>query len=201
MFASPYTVGRDAMPQSATHVEGRFSRRRLFETGLAAVLVLGGVATAAVRTSGYVVDGDRKLTALKAWQYVVIQHAARRITASDRPYDTSIPSADDVDVAGFVDTWVSRMAPRTRRDLGALLAFVEHIAPLGCGLPSRFTRLSAPEQDRVLRSIEASAAEILRAGFDGLKALVFMGYYRDVRTWKILGYDGPLVARPAEGWR
>jgi hypothetical protein len=37
----------------------------------------------------------------------------------------------------------------------------------------------------------------MRGGFEGLKALLFMGYYRDARTWRVIGYDGPRVeARP-----
>ena len=53
----------------------------------------------------------------------------------------------------------------------------------------------------MLAAIEASSSDLLRAGFDGLKSLVFMGYYRDARTWGILGYDGPLVGRPPSGWQ
>jgi hypothetical protein len=33
----------------------------------------------------------------------------------------------------------------------------------------------------------------MRAGFQALKGLVMMGYYRDPRTFRILGYKGPLV--------
>jgi len=29
---------------------------------------------------------------------------------------------------------------------------------------------------------------------------VMMGYYRDPRTWGVLGYDGPLMNRPEGGW-
>ena len=53
----------------------------------------------------------------------------------------------------------------------------------------------------MLASVEASRHDLLRAGFDGLKSLVFIGYYRDVRTWSVVGYDGPLVGRPEGGWR
>ncbi|MBL8609283.1 MAG: hypothetical protein JNL38_18280 [Myxococcales bacterium] len=42
--------------------------------------------------------------------------------------------------------------------------------------------------------------DLLRGGFAGLKSLIFMGYYRDPRTWAILGYDGPRVGRPERGW-
>jgi hypothetical protein len=154
-----------------------------------------------VRTRGYVVPGDvaAKLEALSAWQYVVVQSVARRIAAPDRD-DASIPTADDTDVAGFVDGYVARLPPTVRRDLLRALAFVEHLAPLGVGCASRFTRLSAGDQDRVLASLESNGEDLLRGAFDGLKSLVFMGYYRDPRTWRILSYDGPRVNRPDEGW-
>ena len=57
------------------------------------------------------------------------------------------------------------------------------------------------DQDAVLASVESSSIDLLRAGFDGLRSLVFMGYYRDARTWSLVGYDGPLVNRPPGGWR
>jgi hypothetical protein len=176
------------------------SRRRLLGT-VAAALVLGGGAIALVRTRGYTLSGDRKLAAFAPWQFVVVQHAARRIVAPDRTDDASIPRADDLDVAGFVDAWVARLPDAVRRDLGHFLGYLEHLAPVGAGFASRFTRLAPAEQDRVLASLEASSADLLRAGFDGLRSLVFLGYYRDARTWKIVGYDGPLLGRPPRGWR
>jgi Gluconate 2-dehydrogenase subunit 3 len=178
----------------------RWSRRAVVQA-LTATLVVGGSAVAILRTRGYTVSKERKLVALAAWQYVVVEHAARRIVASDRPSDTTIPSADDVEVAGFVDRWVFRLSRPVQRDLGRFLAFVEHMAPLGIGLGSRFTRLTPLQQDGVLSSIEGSSSDLLRAGFEGLRSLVFMGYYRDARTWAIVSYDGPLVNRPAAGWR
>jgi hypothetical protein len=106
---------------------------------------------------------------------------------ASRPPDeasrASAPTPDDVDVAGFVDGWLSRMNGRVVRDFGRFLAYLEHVAPLGCGFMSRFTHLAPSEQDQVLSSLQASRSDLLRAGFEGLKALVFMGYYRDPRTW------------------
>jgi hypothetical protein len=142
-----------------------------------------------------------RLLALSPWQFVVVEHAARRITAPDIQSDSSIPSADSLEVAGFVDSWIARMPPRQRRDLGRFLAYLEHLAPASAGYAARFTRLRPDRQDRVLESIERSSHDLLRAGFDGLKALVFIGYYRDARTWGMLGYDGPRVGRPVQGWR
>jgi hypothetical protein len=191
---------RDAAQAAGPGARRKLSRRR-FLGAVFAGLVLGGSALALVRTRGYAVRGDRRLTALSPWQFVVVEHAARRIVAPDRPDDRIIPSADDVDVAGFVDGWVARLPERVQRDLGRFLAYVEHLAPLGAGFASRFTRLAPADQDAVLASIEASSSDLLRAGFDGLRSLVFLGYYRDARTWSIVGYDGPLVNRPPGGWR
>ncbi|MDP9151453.1 MAG: gluconate 2-dehydrogenase subunit 3 family protein [Myxococcota bacterium] len=176
----------------------KLSRRALLEAG-AVGLVLGGAAVATLRTRGYTLPASRTLSALAPWQFVVVQHAARRIVAPDRQ-DAAIPGADDLDVAGFVDGWVSRLPQRMRRDLGRFLAYVEHVAPLGARFASRFTRLAASGQDEVLWSLASSSSDLLRAGFDGLRSLVFLGYYRDARTWKAIGYDGPLVGRPPGGW-
>jgi gluconate 2-dehydrogenase subunit 3-like protein len=167
---------------------------------LSLALLGAGTALAVVRTRGYAVEPGRRLVAMSAWQLVVVQHAARRIVAPDRADDPSIPTPDVLDVAGFVDGWMARLPAPVKRDLGRMLAVIEHAAPLAAGFASRFTRLAPPEQDRVLASLEASPVDLLRAGFDGLKALVLMGYYRDARAWAIVGYDGPLVARPPEGW-
>jgi hypothetical protein len=135
--------------------------------------------------------GPKLLVALSPWQGAVVAHAARRIAAPDPAAGTAVPDADEADVVAFVDEWVGRMSPSTRRDLMRFLFYVEHLAPVAAGCFSRFTRLAPAAQDRVLASIESSSSSLLRAGFEGLKALVFLGYYRDPRTWSLLGYDGP----------
>jgi hypothetical protein len=178
----------------------KLPRRGLLKAAVAAALVIGGSAIALLRTRGYALPVGRTLNVLEPWQFVVVQHSARRIVAPDREGDSSIPTADDLDVASFVDGWMARMPARTRRDLGRFLAYVEHVAPIGVGFVARFTRLSAKDQDRVLASTESSSSDLLRAGFDGLRSLVLLGYYRDPRTWHVVGYDGPLVGRPRSGW-
>jgi hypothetical protein len=177
------------------------SRRRLLEGALAALLLVGGAVAAGLRTRDYSVPAGRKLAVLTAWQWVVVRHAAARIAAPDEIASASLPTSHDLDVAGFVDGWLGRMNAGVVRDFARFLAYLEHFAPLACGLLPRFTKLTLPQQDRVLASLEASRSDALRAGFEGLKALVFMGYYRDPRTWNTLGYDGPFVGRPPGGWR
>jgi len=170
------------------------------------VLVACGIAAASVRAGGYAVPAWRRLASLRAWEFVVVEHVARRIAAPDVDgWVARVPSADDVDVAGYVDGYLARAPAAMRRDLGRFLAYIEHVAPLGAGFGSRFTRLGAFDQDRVLASIESSSNDLLRAGFEGIKALVFMGYYRDARTWGIVQYSGPwpeLQRGPENGsWR
>ena len=179
----------------------RISRRRALAIAGGALVAIGGAA-AVVRTRGYELPAGRAATlqAFSAWHFVVIAAVARRIAAPDVE-DGSVPSTDDVDVAGFVDGYVARMAEPLRRDLLRLLAFVEHVAPVMTKHASRFTRLPAVEQDRVLSWLESNDQDLLRGGFDALKSLVFMGYYRDVRTWKVIGYGGPFVGRPEGGWQ
>lgn len=176
----------------------RTSRRRFLTLAGGALLVASG-AVAIVRTRGYEVPAGVKLEALSAWQYALVQHLARRIAAPDRD-DPTIPTPDDAQVAPFVDAYVARMPEALRRDLLRAFAFVEHLAPLGAGCASRFTRCSPADQDKVLSWLEANGQDLLRGAFDGLKSLVFMGYYRDPRTWRILRYDGPIVGRPDAGW-
>ena len=175
----------------------RLPRRKVLKAAIAfGVLGATGSVVALVRSRGYEVpQGVRgKLVGLEAWQYVVVQHLARRVCAGDEP---GVVTPDEADVAGFVDGYVANMAPRMRRDLGRFLGVIEQLAPAGLAMSSRFTHLEAADQDKVLGSLESSSSDLLRGGFEGLKALLFMGYYRDARTWRIIGYDGPRVeARP-----
>jgi hypothetical protein len=181
----------------------RPTRRAVLKAALVggAIAVVGGVA-GWLRTRGY----DRgeapptPLQSLSLAQYVLVQHVARRIAAPDDPADARVVTADVADVAGFVDGYVARMDTALRRDLERLFVYVEHVAPFRFGLTSRFTQLAPDAQDRVLASLEASDIDLLRGGFVGLKSLVFMGYYRDPRTWAQIGYAGPTVNRPDGGF-
>jgi hypothetical protein len=166
--------------------------RRQILGGIGGTLVATAGAIAVVRTRGYDVPKDvaDRLRTLAPWQYVVLGAVARRIAAPD---ESDAPSADDVGVVDFLDGYLTNMPDALRRDFLRLLAFVEHLAPLGCKLASRFTKLSGADQDRVLAWMESNSEGMLRGGFDALKSCVFMGYYRDPRTWKVIGYAGPFV--------
>jgi hypothetical protein len=163
--------------------------------GATGALLLVGGAAGLWRTRGYTLDpeGRQGLRYLAPWQFLVVAAAARRIAAPDVD-PANVPSTDDTDVAGFVDAYVVGLPRRVRSDLMGLLGYLEHLAPMAAGHFERFSRLSSDAQDDTLRAMESSDVDLLRGAFGSLKALVFMGYYRDPRTWSILGYEGPRVA-------
>jgi hypothetical protein len=157
---------------------------------------LGGVV-AVLRTTGYEgLPAAAQLRVLAPWQYAVVRAAARRMVAADRA--EGVPSPDEVGVAEFVDGYLVEMRPALRRDVFRLLRYVEQLAPLASGYKARFTELSPDAQDEVLAGLEASRFDQLRAGFQAMKSLLMMGYYRDARTFPILGYGGPFIVDRAE---
>lgn len=173
----------------------RLTRRRVLEALGGAALATGG-ALAVVRRSGYATPPARR--ALDASRWAVASAVAARVCAAD---DRGAPSADEVGVTAFVDAYVAEMPEPQKSDLSRFFDFIEQLAPtLTIRRTSRFTRLSPADQDRVLAGLEASDVPLLRGGFAGLKALLFMGYYRDPRTWAIAGYEGPTIGRPVPPW-
>jgi hypothetical protein len=179
-------------------VAAKPSRRRILKAALAlGIIGVAGGAVGIVRTRGYALPAGTKLASLDPWEWLLVRALARVICAPDQP---GVISADEVDVAGFVDAYCAKMPRKMRRDLGRMFTYVEQLAPLAAGFGSRFTKLSPGDQGRVLQALEQTDKELLHGGFEGIKSLVFMGYYRDPRTWAILEYDGPLVNRPEGGW-
>lgn len=183
-------------PPRGADAPQNLSRRRWIVRGAAlGVAALGG-AVALARGGGYELDAppSRPLRFLSVPELVLVRQLARRILAPDAP---NAPGPDELGVAEHVDEVLAAMSPGVQRDLRRLLAFVEQLAPVASGHARRFTRLAPAEQDEVLRALETSRSGLLRAGFDGLKGLVMMGYWRHPRAWALVGYDGPQVGRPA----
>ena len=175
----------------------RFTRRRVLGwAALFGALAAAGTLLTKARTSGYPPRPEAR-GGFRPWQYALVEAASRRIALADEP---GVPTPTEVGVADFIERYVGEMPVHLRSDLFQLFAYVEHIAPLRSGFVRRFTELAPAEQDKVLAQLESADETLLRGGFAGLKALVFMGYYRDPRTWKIMAYDGPTKNRPASGW-
>lgn len=179
-------------------------RRRFVRLGVggAALLGLGGLL--AHETSGYELAADEAaaLYALSPKELLIVRALAARLLRPDEPAPGEAPFPDPTElrVAEAVDELVARLDDANRSDLKRLLHAVEHAVPLTAGFTSRFTRLEGDDQDAVLAAMETSSIGLLRGAFQTLKGLCAMPYYASALAWAPLGYDGPLVGRPAEGW-
>jgi len=195
-MSDPKSAPRVVRPPPSAQQRGR---RRFLRLGLAGTAALAAGAVLAWQTSGYEVPDAtaRTLIALSAKEYLVVAAVAARILRSD---GADFPSADDVDAALFIDKMVARVDPANRTDLLRLLHLLEHVIPLQSGRAGRFTRLDGAGQDAVLTAMMTSPVGLVRGAFEALKSLCVMAYFRDPRTWGAIGYDGPLVGRPREGW-
>ncbi len=159
----------------------RADRRHFLRSFSLVSLAIGG-GIALVRGGGYSLPPGVTVGQLAPWQWAVFDAVGARILAPER-----------ADVGSFADGYVAGLAARDRDDLMGLLAYVEHLAPLAAGFGPRFTQLSPEQQDRVLTSIEQHPIGLLRGGFQSLKALALMAYYRHDASFAALGYGGPVV--------
>jgi D-cysteine desulfhydrase len=170
------------------------TRRGFLRAGIAGSVLIGGAALVGRSLQGYAIDPATagRLRALSPKEYVVMQAVARRVVAADAP---DAPSADSVDVAGAVDVYVAKLPPAVQKDVRALLQLVEHGSSLFRGGTTRFTHLSPAEQDATLADWQHSRLTVRRRGFQALRTLAFVGYWRDDRTWPLLGYSGPMLPK------
>lgn len=177
----------------------KLTRRRFLRLGIGGAVVLGAGGVLAWQTSGYSVADDvaRRLRALSPKEYLVARAVAARMMRPDRH---DLPTPDQVEAALHMDALVARLDDASKADLKHLLHAVEHLFPLAAGRATRFTRLDGAGQDVVLSTMMTSSTLLLRGAFEALKGLAALAYFRDERTWGPIGYDGPLVGRPAAGW-
>ncbi|UCF68680.1 MAG: hypothetical protein JSV80_05175 [Acidobacteriota bacterium] len=105
---------------------------------------------------------------------------------------TIAPDVATLDTAGrarfesIVTRALDERPAQVRRQLGLLLDLVRFAPLLRYGRP--FARLDAHRQAAWLRWLEGAPIVRLRAGFWGLKTLVYMGYYGQPHVWGSLGY-------------
>ncbi|MDQ3033898.1 MAG: gluconate 2-dehydrogenase subunit 3 family protein [Myxococcota bacterium] len=176
-----------------------FSRRRWLRVGIGGSIALGVGGALAWNVSGYSVPARiaSRLVALSPKEYLVVEAAASSILRRDAD---DLPTPEELDVALAIDDLVAQLDPANRADLRRLLHLLEHALPMLGGHVTRFTRLDQEGRDDVLRAMSESGTLLLRGGFSALKSLCAMAYFSSPRTWGAIGYDGPLVDRPAEGW-
>lgn len=166
------------------------SRRRLLKVGLFGSALLGVAAIVGRNLSGYVLPRGIALRALSTKELIVLAAVCERICAPDGP---DAPRPDGLAMAAWLDGYIATMDPPVRRDLSALFALVEHGSSLFRLGATRFSHLSIAEQDATLQDWSTSALSVRRQGFQGLRALAFLAYWRQDATWPLLGYPGPMV--------
>ncbi len=160
--------------------------RRRFLGWVSLGVIAGATGVAALRATGYSLPEEvsARLKVLSPWQYIVLRAIGDRLV---------FPG--EVNVADFADGYLVGMVEKDRTDLLKLIAVIEHGAPLSSGYIRRFSDLDARAQDEVLKGVNESSIALLRAGFEALKAIAFMAYYRLPESWPALGYPGPVAPR------
>ncbi len=169
------------------------SRRRLLHLGLVGSALLAGAAVLGRSASGYVLPrGVREPTSLSVREVVIVAAVVERICATDAP---DAPTPDGYAIASWIDAYIAGLDASPRRDLSSLFTLLENGSSLFRFGATRFSHMSPDEQDRTLADWSSSRLDVRRQGFQALRALAFLGYYRDDRTFAQLGYPGPMVAR------
>jgi hypothetical protein len=156
--------------------------------------LLGAAVTVGKHLSGYSLDPElsAKLRVLSPKEFIVLRAAVRRLVAAD---SADAPDADTLGVAHFIDGYLEKLPGDMRSDFRALLHLLEHGTVIFRLAGSRFTRMSADEQDRTLADWESSRLAVRRQGFQALKTMALLGYWRHDRTWPLIGYSGPMLPK------
>jgi hypothetical protein len=159
------------------------SRRRFLRTTLFGSLALGCAAVVGRHLSGYSLEDAKakRLRVLSPKEFLILSAVAARVLDGDGPRD--------VEAALSADAYLAHVPAALSGDVRACLQLLEHTATA----TSRFTHLDAAGQDAVLAGWQSSRFAVKRQGFQALRTLCFLGYYRDPRTWPMLGYSGPML--------
>jgi D-cysteine desulfhydrase len=172
------------------------SRRRFLRNTLLGGALLGTAGIVGRHLSGYHLDDAtaHKLRALSPKEYLILDAVVRRMLAADA---ADAPPPDGA--ALFVDSYLTRIDEGNRSDVRALLQLVEHgSGPFRFGL-TRFTHMTPDEQDATLRDWESSRLALRRQGFQALKSMAMLGYWRLDATWPLIGYTGPMLPQKVPG--
>ena len=97
--------------------------------------------------------------------------------------------ADDIQVADDILEYIGMLPSPMQKDIHRLILLFEYLPPLVILRPSRFTRLSQPDQDRYIEAWGMSRFALLRTGFRVLKNLCVSTYYQNPAAWRALGYE------------
>ena len=103
-----------------------------------------------------------------------------------------VPETAELDAAGqgrffgIIDGALQDRPAEVRRQFATFLGLLRWAPVVRYG--TSLENLRAERQDKVLRWFEDCPVGLLRKGFWGLKAMVFMGYYGQPETNPLVGY-------------
>jgi hypothetical protein len=181
---------KDKESPDATDENGWRPTRRTF-LWLGAATAAG--ALAAGRLAFYATD-DWDGQVLGEWEASVLAAAAMALIP-DTPGKPSRPGPSAMQVAKNVDRFLVGMPKPMLLEIHGMFGLIEHATLLN-GSVRRFTRLDPQAQRDFLLRLHDMGGKFAQA-FKGIRDLCLVGWYQDKRTWATIGYDGPLLERPA----
>ncbi|AWV88922.1 twin-arginine translocation signal domain-containing protein [Bradymonas sediminis] len=134
---------------------------------------------------------------LTDWEIAVLAAAAGALIP-DSPTElrqASATSPSGLQVAQKVDTFLQGLPFTMLVEIHAMFGLIEHGTILN-GSVLRFTRLSPPKRLAYLQRLNEMGSKFGDA-FRGIRDLSLLGWYAHPKTWEPMGYDGPLLVRPA----
>ena len=103
-----------------------------------------------------------------------------------------VPESEGLDDAGrtrflaIVGEAIGSRTPKMRKQIGMFLKLMRWLPAMRYGMP--FDKLPPGRQDAVLHWFQDHPRALIRKGFWGMKAMVFMGYYGRPEIHESLGY-------------
>ena len=180
------------------------TRRGLFKKTLGSALLLAAAGAVPVALQKTRERAPRKpLRFFTPAEYSVFAAVADRVLATSPlepstelgplPSRPAAPLPAEVEVAEKADAFLAPLDAGSAKDLKQLLMLFDNalFSVVMGGPPRPFTRMSAEEQDRHLRSWATSRLAIRRTGFQALKRLAAAVYFGSPETYATVGYPGP----------
>jgi len=134
------------------------------------------------------------LRVLTPAQWTVLDAVADAIVPPGGAFELG---ARGVDLATRIDGFLASESRALLAGLGSALLLVERVSPLLAGRLTPFSQQDEAGRTACLEALGASRVSTLREVFGGMKTLCLFAFYAADASWPALGYDGPLVGRPA----
>lgn len=168
------------------------SRRRFLTGGVKAAAATGMVLALPGRVLATDTDKDSGIPSgikhLSNLEYRVFDKL-RVVMLPTQKY--SLPSSTEIPVMQNLDAWVGKLGQRPRLLISMGSETLEY------GSLYRFSRFSQMNDDTATKHVHnwQTGTALQRGVMSGLKMLVTLGYWQDVRTWPSLQYDGPVTQK------